>query len=433
MTEVNESSAYRYQVTARDPDGDSLNYSLPTKPAWLSMNSSGLITGTAPSVNSDTNVNLEARVSDGQETTSHSFAVSVKDVPTLSVSGTLQDSETDTGKAGEVRAYKNNGDGTYTLLKKTTAASNGAFSMSFSHSGNFDLQARLKQGTADKSYVRTIPTSSTSTLTGLTIRAVPYTDLSETQTVSATDTIVSIPEFKSFMEDVNQSFVFASGQGTRSGCTTAGCKGPIRWNLDNFNGVEILRENPTTNTGNFDTTKQNYIENKIKASDDVALLFDRRTVTVQKDATRTAQDANKKYTVSGSTITPDTGWIVVVPVRDPGYSGEATGGDSDNDGYFDGFTINLKSNSNIYADAFRIITHEFAHTTLYPGGDVAMGHTSRLVNDHSITSGLAVSGRTACTKPCTFDKKAAKLIYESTFAVGTPYSEILGTAWRTSE
>ncbi len=386
------------------------------------MNSSGLITGTAPSVNSDTNVNLEARVSDGQETTSHSFAVSVKDVPTLSVSGTLQDSETDTGKAGEVRAYKDNGDGTYTLLKKTTAGSTGAFSMSFSHRGNFDLQARLKQGTADKSYVRTIPTSSTSTLTGLTIRAVPYTDLSETQTVSATDTIVSIPEFKSFMEDVNNHASNRAGGGF------------MKWDLTSgFNGVEILRENPTSNTGSFDTTKQNYIENKIKASDDIALLFDGRTVTVQKDATRTAQDANKKYTVSGSTITPDTGWIVVVPVHDYFASGGATGGDSDNDGYIDSYRIELESNdAGIYADGARIITHEFAHTTLYPGGDVTMGHTSRLVNDQSITSTFS-AGRTGCTKPCTFDKKAAKLIYESTFAVGTPYSEILGTAWRTNE
>ncbi len=399
-----------------------MNYSLPTKPAWLSMNSSGLITGTAPSVNSDTNVNLEARVSDGQETTSHSFAVSVKDVPTLSVSGTLQDSETDTGKAGEVRAYKNNGDGTYTLLKKTTAGSTGAFSMSFSHRGNFDLQARLKQGTADKSYVRTIPTSSTSTLTGLTIRAVPYTDLSETQTISVTDTIVSIPEFKSFIEDVNNHAANRAGGGF------------MKWNLDNLNGVEILRENPTANTGSFDTTKQNYIENKIKASDDIALLFDGRTVTVQKDATRTAQDANKKYTVTGSTITPNTGWIVVVPVHNLDASGLAFGGDSDNDGYIDGYRIDLKSNvAGIYTDAIRVITHEFAHTTLYPGGDVTMGHTSRLVHDQSITALVAVGGRTACTKPCTFDQKAAKLIYESTFAVGTPYSEILGTSWRTNE
>ena len=311
------------------------------------------------------------------------------------------------------------------MLKKTTAGSTGAFSMSFSHRGNFDLQARLKQGTADKSYVRTIPTSSTSTLTGLTIRAVPYTDLSETQTVSATDTIVSIPEFKSFMEDVNEDFYFVNG-GSRTAF--------VRWNLDSFNGVEILRENPTENTGSFDTTKQNYIESKIKASDDVALLFDGRTVTVQKDATRTAQDANKKYTVTGSTITPDTGWIVVVPVHDYEHSGSAGGGDSDNDGYFDGFTINLKSNdAGIYADGSTVITHEFAHATLYPGGDVTMGHTSRLLDDQSITSTSGISGRTACTKPCTFDQKAAKLIYESTFAVGTPYSEILGTSWRTSE
>ena len=296
--------------------------------------------------------------------------------------------------------------------------------MSFSHRGNFDLQARLKQGTADKSYVRTIPTSSTSTLTGLTIRAVPYTDLSETQTVSGTDTHVSIPEFKSFMEDVNENNMLVNGQIRTSF---------LRWNLDNFNGVEILRENPTTNTGSFDTTKQNYIENKIKASDDVALLFDGRTVTVQKDATRTAQDANAKYTVTGSTITPDTGWIVVVPVHNLDALGQVTGGDLDNDGYFDGYRMDLRSNfSNNYIDASAVITHEFAHTTLYPGGDVAMGHTIRLLTDQSITS-TSSAGRTPCTKPCTFDKKAAKLIYESTFAVGTPYSEILGTAWRTNE
>ena len=384
------------------------------------MDSGGLITGTAPSVSSDTNVNLEARVSDGEDATSHSFAVAVKNVPTLSVSGTLQNSETDAAAGGEVRAYRKNGDGTYTLLQSATAGTNGAFTMSFNHRGSFDLQARLKSGNDDKSYVRTIPTSSTSTLTGLTIRAVPYTDLSETQTVSATDTIVSIPEFRSFMEDVNNH---ASNR-VRGGF--------MRWNLaDDFNGVEILKDNPTANTGSFTTTQQDYIAGKIAASDDVKLLFDGRTVTVQKD-TSANQNANKKYTVSGSTISPDSGWIVVVPVHDYFVLGSAGGGDSDNDGYFDGWRINLKSNgSGIYADSSKVITHEFAHATLYPGGDVAMGHTGRLVNDQSITS-TGSAGRTACRKPCTFDKKAAKLIYEPTFAVGTPYSEILGTAFHTT-
>ena len=398
-----------------------MTFTLPTKPAWLSMNPSGLITGTAPSVSSDTNVSLEARVSDGEDATSHSFAVAVKNVPTLSVSGTLQNSETDAAAGGEVRAYRKNGDGTYTLLQSATAGTNGAFTMSFNHRGSFDLQARLKSGNDDKSYVRTILLSSTSTLTGLTIRAVPYTDLSETQTVSATDTRVSIPEFKSFMEDVNNHAANRAGGGF------------MRWNLaDDFNGVEILKDNPTANTGTFTTTQQDYIAGKIAASDDVKLLFDGRTVTVQKD-TSANQDANKKYTVSGSTISPDSGWIVVVPVFNLGSSGEVAGGDSDNDGYFDGFRVDLASNeSGIYADASTIITHEFAHATLYPGGDVAMGHTSRLVSDQSITSTRAVSGRTACTKPCTFDKKAAKLIYEPTFSVGTPYSEILGTAFHTT-
>ena len=302
------------------------------------MDSGGLITGTAPSVSSDTNVNLEARVSDGEDATSHSFAVAVKNVPTLSVSGTLQNSETDAAAGGEVRAYRKNGDGTYTLLQSATAGTNGAFSMSFSHSGSFDLQARLKSGNDDKSYVRTIPTSSTSTLTGLTIRAVPYTDLSETQTVSATDTIVSIPEFRSFMEDVNKGFYFVNG-GNRTAFQ--------RWNLaDDFNGVEILKDNPTANTGSFTTTQQDYIAGKIAASDDIKLLFDGRTVTVQKD-TSANQNANKKYTVSGSTISPDSGWIVVVPVHDYSASGTAWGGDSDNDGYFDGWRIEIKPTNHL--------------------------------------------------------------------------------------
>ena len=212
------------------------------------------------------------------------------------------------------------------------------------------------------------------------------------------------------MEDVNKDFYFVNG-GSRTAFQ--------RWNLaDDFNGVEILKDNPTTNTGSFTTTQQDYIAGKIAASDDVKLLFDGRTVTVQKD-TSANQNANKKYTVSGSTITPDTGWIVVVPVHNYGASGGATGGDSDNDGYIDGYRIDLKSNdSGIYADSSNVITHEFAHATLYPGGDVTMGHTSRLVSDQSITSLGSVGGRTACTKPCTFDEKAAKLIYEPTLRWG---------------
>lgn len=100
---------------------------------------------------------------------------------TTSISGTLENSETDTGSTGKIRAYRKNADDSYTLLGTTTAGSNGRFSMSFNHRGSFDLQARLKDGATDKSYIRTLSLSSGRT--GLTIRAVPYTDLSATDTV----------------------------------------------------------------------------------------------------------------------------------------------------------------------------------------------------------------------------------------------------------
>ncbi|MBU1252545.1 MAG: cadherin-like domain-containing protein [Nanoarchaeota archaeon] len=52
VVEVNERQAYSYQVTATDAEGDVLSYVL-FGPDWLSMDSTGLISGTAPSVNAE--------------------------------------------------------------------------------------------------------------------------------------------------------------------------------------------------------------------------------------------------------------------------------------------------------------------------------------------------------------------------------------------
>ncbi len=69
VTQINSSQLYNYQVVATDADGDVLTYSLtqaPQLPAWLSINSStGLLSGTAPSVSADTNYTLNISVSDG--------------------------------------------------------------------------------------------------------------------------------------------------------------------------------------------------------------------------------------------------------------------------------------------------------------------------------------------------------------------------------
>lgn len=82
ITQVNEGQSYNYHVTATDSDGDTLTYSLTQKPSWLSINSAtGLISGTAPSVNSDTNYNVVVSVSDGKTSVTQSYVLTVKNIP----------------------------------------------------------------------------------------------------------------------------------------------------------------------------------------------------------------------------------------------------------------------------------------------------------------------------------------------------------------
>jgi hypothetical protein len=76
---VNELSQYSYQVIASDEDGDALTYSV-TGASWLSINSNGLITGTAPSVNSDTSFSITVTVSDGKLSTTQTYTLKVKNI-----------------------------------------------------------------------------------------------------------------------------------------------------------------------------------------------------------------------------------------------------------------------------------------------------------------------------------------------------------------
>ncbi len=82
VTQVNENQYYSYNVDATDLDGDILTYSLIKKPSWLSINpSTGLITGTANEVDSDTGYSVKVKVSDGEDYDIQSYVLTVKNVP----------------------------------------------------------------------------------------------------------------------------------------------------------------------------------------------------------------------------------------------------------------------------------------------------------------------------------------------------------------
>ena len=80
ITSVNESTAYSYQVTATDADGDSLIYFLTQAPGWLTIDSNGLVSGTAPSVNANTDFPIIILVSDGQASATQSYVLTVIDI-----------------------------------------------------------------------------------------------------------------------------------------------------------------------------------------------------------------------------------------------------------------------------------------------------------------------------------------------------------------
>lgn len=80
VTQVNESAQYNYQVIAVDGDGDSLTYSLTQNPSWLSINSGGLISGTAPSVASNTQYVVTIEVSDGQDFDRQTYSIDVLNI-----------------------------------------------------------------------------------------------------------------------------------------------------------------------------------------------------------------------------------------------------------------------------------------------------------------------------------------------------------------
>jgi hypothetical protein len=84
VTSVNENAEYRYAVKATDADGDAITFSLlkPAPPTWLRIvrPDTGIISGTAPEVGSDTNYEVEVKASDGKASVTQKYTLGVKNV-----------------------------------------------------------------------------------------------------------------------------------------------------------------------------------------------------------------------------------------------------------------------------------------------------------------------------------------------------------------
>ncbi len=172
ITEVNEGSAYSYDVEATDSDlEDILEYSLIQNPTWLEINSqTGLITGTVQKSPGDYPV--EVKVSDGKDYDTQPYTLIVKNL--IDISGRLEDNENDgIGRQGIIKAY-NSLDNSF--LKQAQVDSSGNFNFQLDEVvSEIILQARLGSSpTYDQSYIRTIRLDGAEDYSGLEVRAMPY-------------------------------------------------------------------------------------------------------------------------------------------------------------------------------------------------------------------------------------------------------------------
>jgi hypothetical protein len=198
-------------VSATDPDGTSIVYSSSNMPAWASLNTStGAITGTAPSVSSDTTYSFNVTASDGVNSASRSFSITVLDYVPSSISNMVAN-------------YDFSLNSVYSGTGTTVTDIQGGYNMSLSNTTYSSSNGGYLSFNGSSSYGRasTIPTTNVSAGTTYAVWVYPTT-------LSGTNYSDIRPFFG--RGDNNDSFVFgpnSSGQLTydgwnQSGWTTTG-------------------------------------------------------------------------------------------------------------------------------------------------------------------------------------------------------------------
>ena len=344
------------------------------------------------------------------------------------VRGTLEDSETDTGRSGEVRAYRSNADGTYTLLDADTTDGAGNFALSFQDDAAvFDLQARLKDGAADASYVRTL-TLPMQSASELLVRAVPYTGLNG----GTPETDITVERFREFIIEIMEDEYV----------------GLIKWKPGHLKGMEVLHEYVPLPTdlgdeflqflhlpGSFTRDELDVIEEALRSADGRAMLGG-GDIPFQIDGPSTPDADKHYYYPEGGGLIVDDGWIVMFPRgnRDPEL-GLAAAQPIQGSVYVGSATITLTMGNREYLAQleryqpgyFRfIVVHELAHV-IY----AFKGHTRVLDRNQSVVSvGRLDRDESRCLSLCFADRKALAIAQEDTFPAGVRAGDVvLGLSW----
>jgi len=335
----------------------------------------------------------------------------------LDISGQLQDNETDSNQVGVIAfynidknplpidiIYEGNGiDGQEHKLQTNSNLDNVNFSIQLNaRVDNLDeilLQARIGTPGNYTSYVRTVRLNEKKDYFNISpvypIRVVPYPDSSKGEDFSEED-------FRKHMEEVN----FAS--------SSIGCE---RWNLEELQGIEIIEENPF-NGVTFSNEEILLIKNKIQDINDIRIYIEGRELYIDEFS-----EKHYKEDFINKIITPDQGWIVVVPVlQDITHEYE-----NDTEIPYDGLTFLYdhhltgyirKAKILLWEKTNTVISHEFGHALAFPY------EAYTLKGDKTIMYWSPI-----LPSPSPADKKAAYIIYEGTYNPGEKLDDILRLNW----
>jgi hypothetical protein len=290
-------------------------------------------------------------------------------IPNVRVYGDLQDNETDTDKAGEVRIYVNN-----SLYDKDSNGND--FSFSVPYGSNVKLEGKISEGNG--SYIRTEDLGNVTGDEDIKLRAVPYPSF-------------CTPEnFKKYMDNMNGTF--------------------SKWDLSSsgFNKIKIFKKRGDYS---FNDNQINIIKEKIKNENDIEKFVDGKNlddyIEVVDEFTDWGDWQNSIYVLPSKTednwTASSYAWATIIFSQ------------------INLFPRGIQEGTNNTA-----ITHEFGHAFIAPDSEADGPWASNPALSDSLTIMNAYPNGTI---PKAADIKAGKIVYEDTYQPGENLDNILGTSW----
>nr|HQI74860.1 hypothetical protein [Candidatus Pacearchaeota archaeon] len=196
------------------------------------------------------------------------------------------------------------------------------------------------------------------------------------------------------------------------------------WDLTTIEGIEILYKHPESSKGEFTTTMQDAIAERVKASNGAEALFDNKISLDSKIQVDNASTTNFHYLYYNGYITSHPNWIVIVPVYNltdiSGYPCQGLTGvqhlnNNPNLGVLNGAVIRLNATTlwNSINALKGVSMHELNHAILSPSGE-----GNSIVNPYSVMGNKTDAGSA--------DLKKAHMVYNGRYDRMEEYKRILG-------